>query len=42
MRLTVRYLRAAIPVTLLLGGTLALSHPASASAAVRWPRACPR
>jgi len=31
MRSTVRYLRAAIPVALLLSGTLALSHPASAS-----------
>jgi hypothetical protein len=32
MRSTVRYLRAALPVALLLSGTLALSHPASASA----------
>ena len=32
MRSTVRYLRAAIPVALLLSGTLALSHPARASA----------
>ena len=32
MNSTVRYLRAVIPVALLLAGTLALSHPASASA----------
>jgi YVTN family beta-propeller protein len=32
MRSTVRYLSAAVQVTLLLAGTLALSHPASASA----------
>jgi hypothetical protein len=32
MSSTVRYLRAAIPVALLLSGTLALSHPATASA----------
>jgi hypothetical protein len=41
MRSTVRYLRAAIPVALLLSGTLALSHPASASAAGRLTAARP-
>jgi hypothetical protein len=43
MRSTVRYLRAAIPAALLLAGTLALSHPASASAsaAVRSADASP-